>query len=419
MYDSLIKFLGGHMNTQHLAEHYDELISFMETNDYAEAYIQRFRLAINRILSEPNPDRWESYADVYTDYEMKSESKAYLRQMRTTIGGIEQFDIYGNLPNATRRHTLFERGSYHLLIPEFKELIDFYKESAAKRGKKVTTIASEARNASTFLYHVQEKGAKNLEDITPEVVLSFFISDDDCLHRGYSYKNNIATVFKECIAWKEIPCKRIISYLPALKKRKKNIQYLNKNEIDAIREALEHNSISLRNKAIVLLLLLTGIRSSDITHLTFDSIDWENECISICQVKTALPLELPLTATIGNAIFDYITQERPATESRFVFLSEKKPYSPLANNSIENIVAKVFRIAGIRQISGSRKGTHVFRHYAASTMLESGVKQPVISRTLGHASPESLEAYLNADFVHLKECALDIHGFPVSKEVFL
>ena len=73
---------------------------------------------------------------------------------------------------------------------------------------------------------------------------------------------------------------------------------------------------------------------------------------------------------------------------------------------------------GVDLSPGERKGTHIFRHNAASSMLENGVQQPVISKTLGHSSPQSLEAYLSADFVHLKECALGIETFPVAKGVF-
>ncbi len=167
----------------------------------------------------------------------------------------------------------------------------------------------------------------------------------------------------------------------------------------------------------MLLLILTGIRSSDIAHLTLDSIDWEGGTIRFCQQKTGFPLELPLTPAIGNAIFDYLTQERPDTEIRRLFLSETRPFSPLANNSIKNIVAKAFKMAGVRQTPGARKGAHIFRHNAASSMLENGVRQPVISRMLGPSSLQSLEAYLCADFMHLKECALDIGAFPVGKGV--
>ena len=91
------------MDLQNLQGHHGELISFMESNGYAEAYIQRFRLAISRILSEPDPKRWSSYTDIYRDYEKKSSSPNYLKQMRTVIGAIEQFDIYGRMPDALAR----------------------------------------------------------------------------------------------------------------------------------------------------------------------------------------------------------------------------------------------------------------------------------------------------------------------------
>jgi len=76
------------------------------------------------------------------------------------------------------------------------------------------------------------------------------------------------------------------------------------------------------------------------------------------------------------------------------------------------------KAAGVRQSKGDRKGFHIFRHHLATALLGNGVPQPVISRTLGHTSPASLEAYLSADFLHLKECAINIERFPVSQEVF-
>lgn len=123
------------MDLQNLQGHHGELISFMESNGYAEAYIQRFRLAISRILSEPDPKRWSSYTDIYRDYEKKSSSPNYLKQMRTVIGAIEQFDIYGRMPDARHRHTLFERGAYLCCCLSLRRLSTFIgsKENTAER----------------------------------------------------------------------------------------------------------------------------------------------------------------------------------------------------------------------------------------------------------------------------------------------
>ena len=51
-------------------------------------------------------------------------------------------------------------------------------------------------------------------------------------------------------------------------------------------------------------------------------------------------------------------------------------------------------------------------------MLGNGIQQPVISKIAGHISPDSLEPYLQTDFVNLKVLALDISCFPVAKGVF-
>ena len=74
--------------------------------------------------------------------------------------------------------------------------------------------------------------------------------------------------------------------------------------------------------------------------------------------------------------------------------------------------------AGIRQGENERKSLHLFRHNVATALLQGGVQQPVISATLGHASPDSLDRYLSAEFKRLKECSLSIEYFPVGKGVF-
>ena len=406
------------MDLQNLREHHEELLSFMENNGYSSTYIQRFRDEINRILADADSSRWQSYRDVYLEYLKVPYSKDYLRNKRTIIGALEQFDLFGRLPDGRHRHTLFERGSYHLLEPEFQELIDFYRMYEKQRGKKESTIRGESLNTASFLYQMQGQGAQCLDEVTEDAVLSFFVSEDGSPRKGCSYKKNISAVFKAGLNWKEPQCQRILSFLPLLRETRKNIQCLTQDEIRLLRAAVESSGFSARNKAVILLLLFTGLRGCDIAGLTFSSIDWEKERILVEQQKTSMPVEIPLSAVVGNAIYDYLEQERPDTGSLSLFLTETHPFSPISAQGIANIVSKACRLAGIRQDPGDRKGTHIFRHNLASSMLENGVPQPVITQTLGHTAPDSLEPYLRADFVHLKECALSIEDFPLAEEVF-
>lgn len=84
---------------------------------------------------------------------------------------------------------------------------------------------------------------------------------------------------------------RIISYLPALKNRRKVYPFLEKEELDKLTDFLAtETSISLRDKAVLTLGMYTGLRGCDIRTLSLDDIDWENNLIHIMQSKTGSPL---------------------------------------------------------------------------------------------------------------------------------
>lgn len=408
------------MNVQNLRDNYPQLISHMENDGYSKMYVDRFRREITRILKFANEKGWLCYADVYRDYTITSKSPDYLRNKRTIIGAIEQFDVHGRYPDGRRRHELFARGAYSHLLPTFQSVIDGYCKVERKRNKKSSTIYTESNNASTFLLALQLRGMDSLESITEEAVLAVFMSPDGKLRRSCSYKKNVAAVFKACIPDHPETCRHILSFLPALRETRKNIQYLTSEEIQKVKNELTNaeNLLTLCDKAMGMLALYTGLRGCDMAGLTLDAIDWDKELICIQQLKTEHPLELPLPAMVGNAIYDYIAFERPHIECRYLFVSQRKPYARLQHRSMGNVADRIMKAAGIRQSKGNRRGFHIFRHHLATTLLRNGIPQPVISRTLGHTSPDSLEPYLSADIPHLKECAIDIARFPVSKGVF-
>jgi integrase len=408
------------MNLKNLRINYPKLLIYLEIHNYSKGYISKFRTEIKHILNSNDSDIWSCYKDIYDGYVTSTQSYDYLREKRTIIGAIERFDVYEELPDGRTRQKLILHNSYHLLIEKYKVFIDLYCDLESKRGKKNTTISTESHNASVFLLFMQEQGIMNLNEVTEKVVLSFFITDNGKLKRGCSYRKNITAVFKACLAHYPDICSKILSYLPMLRESKKTIQYLTTDEFRKIKTTLlDSSQLSFRNKAIGLLIMFTGLRGCDVANMTLKSIDWENDKIIILQQKTEVALELPLFAVIGNAIFDYLTKERPKTNSPYLFLTQNKPYNPFSNRSIGNIAAKVMKLANVRTNSNDRKGFHLFRHYLAISLLGNGVPQPVISRTLGHTSPNSLYPYLSADFVHLKECALSIDPFEMIEGVFL
>ena len=103
------------MHFKNLEEHYHEFLDFLEANHYSPSYIQKFKTVIRNILKNSKRKRWDSYRSIYLEYAKSPHSEQYLRHMRTAIGALGQFDLYGKYPDGRRRHSLFGRGSYHLL----------------------------------------------------------------------------------------------------------------------------------------------------------------------------------------------------------------------------------------------------------------------------------------------------------------
>lgn len=81
------------------------------------------------------------------------------------------------------------------------------------------------------------------------------------------------------------------------------------------------------------------------------------------------------------------------------------------------ITSVIYKAAGVWQSGGERRGAHLFRYHLATHLAAQEISQPIISEVLGHEAPESLNYYLSADIVHLRECALSIEKFPVGEEV--
>lgn len=66
---------------------------------------------------------------------------------------------------------------------------------------------------------------------------------------------------------------------------------------------------------MTLLATRLGLRASDIAHLAFDNIDWENSTITFSQFKTGKKIELPLLVDVGEAMIDYLKYGRKKSES--------------------------------------------------------------------------------------------------------
>lgn len=398
---------------------YEELIQHMEEYGYSSCHIQHVKREMKWLSANQDAYGISSYEEACRLRSLETESAEMKEQFRSIYSLFRRYAFYGTLSTPTRE-PLFRQDTYSQLAPYFQNILDLYKEDSVRRGLKPGTYKSSISACSGLFLHCQKEGCAMLEDITEDIVLSYFCDESGKPALSPSTKVNIASVFHADLGMYTNAARTILAYLPALNRRRKNIQYLTEEEMSSVKDVLvsEKSGITLRNRAIGMLLFFTGMRSSDIAGLAFSDIDWEKEEIRIFQKKTGNELVLPLTASIGNAIYDYITMERPKSDSKRIFLCEQTPHGPISAGTVGNAAGKLYKAAAVRQGEHDRKGAHLFRHNLAVSFSQNNIPRPVISATLGHADPDSLDHYLFADITHLRDCAISIECYPVGKEVF-
>jgi integrase len=179
------------------------------------------------------------------------------------------------------------------------------------------------------------------------------------------------------------------------------------DEISALLNYLQnHDQNRKRNYAIALMAAVHGFRSGDIVSMTHADIDWDSGAIRIIQSKTNNVVEQHLIPQSGNALADYLLNERPDSSDPHIFL--KRNGCALKSTSISTMIFNAYNKSSI-VTKGRKHGSHSLRHSLASNMLASDIGILDISKVLGHSDVDTTwKFYAKVDIAHLHLCGLEV-----------
>ena len=159
--------------------------------------------------------------------------------------------------------------------------------------------------------------------------------------------------------------------------------------------------VDIRDRAILMLLAIYGLRAGEVNRLRLEDFDWERELLTVMSSKTRRQRTYPLTRTVGDAVLRYLKEVRPRTSHRELFLTLLAPIRPL-RHALWPIVANRLRSLNV---SLSHHGPHALRHACAVRLLTEGLSLKEIGDHLGHSDPEATRIYAKVDLVGLRQVA--------------
>ena len=159
----------------------------------------------------------------------------------------------------------------------------------------------------------------------------------------------------------------------------------------------------LRDRALLLLCAVYGLRASEVVGLRLDHLDWEREVLWVPRAKAQGRTQpYPLVQTVGEAILAYLQRVRPRSARREVFLTLRAPFRPLSPGGLYHVTSS--RLTALGSPTPHR-GPHALRHACAMRLVAAGCSLKVIGDHLGHRSTSATRLYAKVDLAALREVA--------------
>ncbi|AHD08841.1 MULTISPECIES: tyrosine-type recombinase/integrase [Phaeobacter] len=273
-----------------------------------------------------------------------------------------------------------------------------------QRGLSDDTIYSCLRSCDRFLTAKFGAGLGDLNTIKPDDITGFilWLRKEQNAPRDKTGPSHLRNLF-QFLFWSGKTERNLSNAVPKARQPKPTgiPRYLEPEEVNRLIEVVRnHKKTGRRNYAMLMLIARLGLRAPEVTAIELDDIDWRAGEILI-RGKRQLHDRMPLPVEVGEAIVDYIRNERRGPE-RALFVSVKPPFKRFKDAQILRwILRDAYDATGICPPQ-AYIGTHILRHSLATDMLRKGASLAEIGDVLRHRSAMTTTIYAQYDVDSLR-----------------
>ncbi len=160
---------------------------------------------------------------------------------------------------------------------------------------------------------------------------------------------------------------------------------------------------SIRNRMVLELFYMTGMRLSELIHLKESDVDSGGMTLKVLGKRNKERV-IPLTAQFSEVLRRYLTLKKatfPDTDLLFILDSGK----PLYERWVQRLTSK--RLGAVTTMK--KRSPHVFRHSFATNVLNNGADLNAIKEILGHANLAATQVYTHNSLKRIKKIYKQAH----------
>ena len=288
------------------------------------------------------------------------------------------------------------------MIQNKEYLEDFKIYLKSEKNFSSHTIRAYCADVYTFLLWINNENPLEIEPKKFSEYL-YFISQINYTKTTIARKIASIRAFYKFLYQEELIEYNPVDNIPIPKQNKTLPSFLYEDEVENILRGIKIDTpAGYRNRIILELLWVSGMRISELSGLNYENLNLEQNEIRVFG-KGAKERIVLIPDKTKEALINYIENV-----SDLICKKEKTPQSPLFINyngyRLQNQSIRKALKNCLDNIHFTKHVTpHVFRHSFATKLLEHGADLRVVQELLGHSSIKNTQIYTHVSIQRLKE----------------
>ena len=265
------------------------------------------------------------------------------------------------------------------------EFAEQYLSHLYSRNRRANTLELNYTSISFFLKFLKTQGVTHLEGVSRKHLEAFIEHEQDRGLKPVSIRGRLGStkaflryLIEEGVVRHEVLAKRIGVKVPDALPRA-----IAPEDVKALLSVIDNT----RNRALVFMLLRTGMRIGELLALRVQDIDLKEQKVFIYEAKkTGMGRIVYFSSDAKDALVAWLEQKDPRED----VLAYGKKYE-----SITYAAARTMFVGYLKKAGLFHKGytLHCLRHTFASELLNAGMRLECLQPLLGHTSIEVTRRY--------------------------
>jgi integrase/recombinase XerD len=260
-----------------------------------------------------------------------------------------------------------------------------YLRDQYRRGCRPNTMRSSWTAIELFLSFITAADKPHLKQVTREDLFAFIEHEQDRGLKPLTVHTRLRAVkaFLRFLIDEEIVDHRVLSRRIAIKIPEALPRAMDPDDVKQLLSVIK----DVRNRAMILVLLRTGMRIGELLDTRVSDVNLKERRIEIYEAqKNRVGRVVYLSDDAHSAIAKWFKKRDP--QKAFVFYAQGR-----ATMTYQGARAMFMKYLAKADLANKKYSLHCFRHTCASELLNAGMRLECVQQLLGHSSIEMTRRY--------------------------